>query len=156
MISSSSPLIYLSKINKLILLKNIFGEITITDAVKSEILFGDRKDSFAVMNAIEEGWIKIKNPRKYLDFNIDKAENSVINLAIEKKDSLIIDDAKGIRIAESLGISVVRTTSIIFNSIKKKLLTKKEAIELLKKLIEEGYYLSPRVYSVIIEKLMEK
>lgn len=153
MISNSSPLIFLSKIGKLILLKKLFNSIKIPESVKNEIIIEGKPDSLAIAESIKEGWIKIQNPKKELSFGVGKGENSAINLAIETKEPLIIDDALAVKIATSFNLEVLRTTSIIFLALKKKLLTKKEAIFLLNQLVKEGYYISPKYYSLLIEKL---
>lgn len=68
-VSNASPLIYLSKIGRLRILHDLFGVISIPDAVASEILRGkDLSDGFAsamdVEDAIETGWIKVEEPDK--------------------------------------------------------------------------------------------
>jgi len=54
-----------------------------------------------------------------LDFNLGKGENSAINLALDKKDTIIIDDAQAIKVIKSLNISYFRTTSLILLALKK-------------------------------------
>nr|QNO50484.1 hypothetical protein EGLMOMJH_00023 [Methanosarcinales archaeon ANME-2c ERB4] len=68
-VSNASPLIYLSKIGRLRILHDLFGVISIPDAVANEILRGkDLSDGFAsaidVEDAIETGWIKVEEPDK--------------------------------------------------------------------------------------------
>ncbi len=41
-------------------------------------------------------------------------------------------------------------------ALKKKLLNKKEAVDLINKLIDAGYYISPQYYSILITKLTYK
>ena len=64
-ISNASPLIYLSRIGRLRLLCDLFGVISIPDAVADEILRGkDLSDGFAsameVEDAIDTGWITVE------------------------------------------------------------------------------------------------
>ena len=155
MISNSSPLIFLSKINSLKLLKDLYNYITIPEAVKSEVLIKEKEGYSIIDKAIEDKWIMIENPKKILNLDLGKGENSAITLARENKDSLIIDDAVGIKVANSLNIGTIRTTTVIILAVKRKLLTKKQAISLINKLIENGYYISPRYYSLILTKLTE-
>ena len=68
-VSNTSPLIYLSKIGRLRILHDLFGAISIPDAVANEILSGkDLSDGFAsamdVKDAIGIGWIKVEEPDK--------------------------------------------------------------------------------------------
>ncbi len=153
MISDTSPLIFLSKIGKLELLKELFIKIKITNAVKEEIFIEGKTGSEAIGNAIESGWIIIESPKKEISFGFGPGEQTAISLAVENKDSLIIDDALAIKAAKSFDVNVLRTTSIIFLALSKNLINKKEALSLLNKLIENGYYISPKYYALIIEKL---
>ena len=62
-ISNSTPLIYLAKINKLDLLKSLFNEVFIPQEAKNEVvdkgkLLG-KKDAYLVEKAISEGWLKV-------------------------------------------------------------------------------------------------
>jgi len=153
MISNATPLICLAKINKLVLLKKLFRSIIIPESVKDEILIDDKPGYFAINEAIKEKWIKIVNPKNDPDLGLGKGENSAINLAKERKDKLIIDDAFAIKVAKAFNIDVIRTTTIIFKAIEKDIISKKQAISLINKLIEIGYYISPRYYSIILEKV---
>ncbi len=153
MISNSSPLIFLAKINQLQLLKKLFRNIIIPSNVEKEILIGDKPDSKSLFQAIKENWIKIENPKKEINLEIGKGEGSAINLAREKNDTLIIDDALGNKIANSFNIKTIRTTTIILMAVKSNFISKKEAIQLINKLIGLGYYISPKYYTSLLMKL---
>jgi|TARA_B100001971_G_C18186116_1_gene535725 predicted nucleic acid-binding protein len=126
MISNATPLICLSKMNQLNLLKELFKKITITTTVRDEVLVKDKEGYTLIEQAILGGWIKIQDPKNEINFEIDKGENTSINLARELKDKLILDDSRGIRIAKSLNITYMRTISIILLALQKKLLNKKQ------------------------------
>lgn len=153
MISNSSPLIFLSKINQLYLLKKLFGHLLIPISVKDEIILENKPDSIIISEAIQGGWIKVVDVKEKIPLGIKGGESSAINLAIERKDRLIVDDALAIKIAKSFGVETMRTTTIIFMAVKKKFITKKQAISLIDMLIESGYYISPNYYSAILKGL---
>lgn len=153
MICNSSPLIFLTKINKLELLKELFEKITIPEAVKKEVLVENKEEYNAIKRAIEEGWIVIENPKKYTNLGIGKGENSSLNLAKEKNEALIIDDLRAVKIAKSLNIEFIRTTDILLMALKRDLIKKEEIIKLFNELIKNKYYLSPRLYLEIIRKI---
>ena len=156
MICNSSPLIFLSKINQISLIKKLFGHIIIPEAVKEEILIEEKEGYDLIKIAINEELIKINNPSKNTDFKIGKGENAAINLAIEKKDSLIIDDAVAIKIANSFNVKTLRTTTLIFWAVEKKILTRKQAVNVLNKLLDFGYYIAPKYYAALLTKLIVK
>ncbi len=106
-ISNTSCLILLSKIQQLDLLKSLYNSIIITDTVKAE--FGENIPNF----------IKIKNPNqefsvKSLEQILDSGEASTIALALESKNSLVIlDDLKARKIAKNLGLKITGTLGIL-------------------------------------------
>ena len=151
MISNSSPLICLAKINQLELLKKLFQKIIITDEVKKEVLVFEKSGYKEVEMAIEEKWIIIENPKNNLDLKLGVGENSIISLASEKKDSLIIDDLKGIKISRSFNIPIFRTTDVIAMALDKNVINKKQAISLINMIMHNGYHISHYHYTKIIE-----
>lgn len=155
MISNSSPLIFLSKIGKLRLLKELFGNIIIPEKVRDEVIIEGKSEVLVIKKAISEEWIKIQNPKKELSLELGKGENSAINLAMGINQQLIIDDALAVKVAKSFNIGTLRATSVILSALKKRILSKKEAINSINSLIQAGYYISPKYYSLLIERLNE-
>ena len=102
MICNATPIILLAKLNKLELLKKLFNKIIIPEAVKKEVVIHGKPGYEIISKAIDNEWIKIENPKNNLDLGIGKGENAAINLAKEKNDKLIIDDAFAIKIIKSL------------------------------------------------------
>ena len=115
-IADASPLIVLQNIGRLSLLQNLFDKILITPEIETE--FGlDLPD-----------WIKVsevqdKTKLVLLNLNLDKGEASAIALCLEKAGSLlIIDEKKGRRIAQDLGLKIVGTLGIILKAKEKGLI----------------------------------
>ena len=153
MISNATALICLSKINKLDILKRIYSTILIPPAVKKEILFEEKEGYSSIKSAIESGWIKVVEPKKNIALGLGAGENQAISLAKEKKDKIILDDAVAIKAANAFGISILRTTTVIFTALDKNIINKKQALSLLNRLIENGYYISTKDYAVLVSKL---
>jgi len=153
MISDTSPIIFFAKIKRFDLLKSLYGQIIISKEVEDELLFGNKPDSELIKDAIKDGLIIVKSPLKNLNLSLGKGENSVINLANELNQPLIIDDSPGCKVAQSLNIEILRTTSVIFSAVKEKLINKKQALEIINKIIDKGYYISINYYKEIYNKL---
>lgn len=155
---NTSPIIDLSSINQISLLKKLFQKVFIPDAVKREVLSGG-KDSFGVREIKGEKWIKtqtIKNElaKKYLLTDIDDGEAEVIILAEELKASTIImDDRLGRKIAKLRGFNVIGTLRILVAAKEKGLIT--EIKPLIKKLKEVGFWISDDVYRAILKQAKE-
>ena len=147
MICNSTPLIHLAKINQLKLLKGLFNKVIIPEAVKDEVLVEGKPGYSIILGGINQGWIKIKNPKNNINFGRGKGENAAISLAKEENDTLIIDDTPAIRIADSLNVKYIRTTAVILLALKKKVINKIQSKNLIHKLAESGYYISSSVFS---------
>ncbi|MGE0587734.1 MAG: hypothetical protein AB7O48_04115 [Cyclobacteriaceae bacterium] len=99
-ISDTSCLILLDKIGELNLLNKVFGLITITRDISTEF------------NKALPDWFRIEDPvnktyQKILEASLDKGEASAIAYAIEQTNCLlIIDDFKGRKYAEQLGLKL--------------------------------------------------
>ena len=82
-VSDASPLIALSLIEKLYLLKELWGEIIIPEAVYKEVVIQGKGKPGALLaeNAIEDKWIKEKNSVKFLMSILDYGEAEAIVLS---------------------------------------------------------------------------
>ena len=153
MILDATALICLSKINKLDILKKVFSVVIIPSALKKEILIEGKEGYLRIYSAIKSGWIKVIDPRKIINLGLGEGETAAINLAIERKNSIMLDDAFAIKAAKAFNITILRTTTVIFIALKNKIISKAQALSILNQLIEDGYYISTRDYSVLISKL---
>ena len=106
-IADTSCLILLDNIGELELLKQLYQRITVTPEIAEEF---EKK---------LPNWISIASPsnktyQQILEVSIDRGEASAIALALEHKNCiLIIDDLKGRKFAEQVGITITGTLGII-------------------------------------------
>lgn len=109
-ISDTICLILLEKIGELHLLHKLFGTITTTNEVAEE--FGMPLPS----------WIELKQPvdknyQSIIGLSVDKGEASAIALALELTDCLlIIDDIKGRKLAQQLGLPIIGTMGVVVDA----------------------------------------
>jgi predicted nucleic acid-binding protein len=127
-ISNSSPLIALSKINKLFIFRELFGKIHIPDIVYTETVLqsNDGLQKENILQAIRDNRIIVQSPVSNRSFNraIDFGERAVFNLAFDKEaDLLIIDDKKARKEAKELGFRIVKTSSLLKYAEKKQLIS---------------------------------
>ena len=143
-VSNSCPLIHLVKIDRLNLLKELFGEVTIPLEVKLEVVDRGKDegmaDAFLIETEIENGWIAVnrENDKKMKEIaesaGIDIGEASAIMLAKNKKCPVLIDDLAARRFAAGLGLSVVGSIGILIKSRRTHKISRTEALEALDKL----------------------
>lgn len=153
MISNATPLIFLSKIDQLDLLRKLFRKVIIPEAVKEEILIEDKPGAEKIQKGLNSGWIMVINPKALLPLNLGKCETAAISLAKERKDTLCLDDARAIKAAKVYNIPIIRTTTIIVIAVQKKVITFTQAQQLLNNLIQADYYIKPAEYALLFSKL---
>lgn len=109
-ITDTSCIIQLDLIGELELLNKIYGVVTVTPEIASEY------------NKQLPEWFEILEPnnKKYqqiLENSLDKGEASAIALALEHINSLVVlDELKGRKIAEKLGLKVTGTLGILIEA----------------------------------------
>ncbi len=157
-ISNTSPLIYLSKIGQLELLRDMFETVSVPAAVVDEILRGkDLPDGFAsameVEDAVDLGWIVVEEPeteehdlaeRYSRDPGIHQGESEV--LAMGHRFNLLLLDDSGARIfAKALGFDMVGTIGIILQAYDVELISFIEFKRLLEDLEYYDFWLHPHL-----------
>jgi len=141
-ISDSACLIALDRIGKLSILKSLYQQILIPEAVYKE--FGKSID-----------WINIQrvntpNLVRTLQTQLDFGESEAIALALEKDNTtLILDDKKARRIAEELGMKIIGTIGILLKA--KKASHIKQVKPLLDQLNDVDFRISDSLYRKALE-----
>lgn len=106
-ISDTSCFIILSKIEKLDLLKSVYGQIVTTSDIVEE--FGEQLPDWIIIEHVAD-----KSRQRILELQIDRGESSAIALALETQNcTLILDDFKARKIAQQLGITITGTIGVI-------------------------------------------
>ena len=148
-IVNSTPIIALIGINQLDILKSLYNEIIIPEAVYNEISVKDSK----ILDNID--WIHIKPisnvaAKETFISSLHDGEVEVMILAKElSSDVIIIDDGLARRHAKYLGLNITGTIGVllkakndgVINSIK----------PLMDDLINEGFYISNTVYTDVLQ-----
>ena len=152
-IVNSTPIIALSSIDSLNLLKEIYGAVIIPNAVKLEI--GVKSKSKAQNQLVmSSDWVQSKEiqniaQKRTFKTQLHDGEVEVMILGQElNADLLVIDDYMAREYAKYLGFNVVGTLGILLSAKSKGLVDKVKP--LLDKLIVNGIYISTRLYSDIM------
>ncbi|MEM4609977.1 MAG: DUF3368 domain-containing protein [Thermoproteota archaeon] len=166
-VSNASPLIWLSKIGKLLLLKKLFGEVLIPEEVYKEAvekgLEEGFSDAFVIKESVENGWIKIvkldeqgeRLCRKIMEHasEIHLGEAQAIILARENKMLLLIDESSGRAFAEAMGLKARGTLYIIVEALKKGFLDKSNAKETVLTLASKGFRIEPELLARLLREI---
>ena len=155
MISDAAPIIFLSKIGKLGLLKKLFKEIIIPRAVQTEVLVEGKPGYAVIKEALAQQWITVRRPQKILELSLGPGESEAISLAREIKKPLLLDDAYAIKAAKMYEIETMRTTTVLFLAVHQKIISPTDLILLINELVKAGYYIRPREYAFLLSKIQE-
>lgn len=161
-VSNSTSLIYLGKLNKLFLLKKFFNKVFIPQAVFEEVVVvgkkGNHIDAILVEEAIKEGWILVKETNdlpQLKEFGIDKGEMEAISLSLKLGAPILLDQTHARIAAQAVGLKPHGTLFVLLKALKKNLLNFDEFLDSLEQLIQTGFRLDQEVYLQAIKKARE-
>ncbi len=152
-VADASPLIGLVKINRLGLLRRLAKEIWIPREVWTELIDngGDRPE-VAELAAFLSGAVQDIDPVQARRFSrqVDPGESAAVALATANPGCLLlIDDAAGRRLAESLGVRCVGVGGLLLRA-KRAGLVPSLTIEM-SALRAHGYYLGDKVTNELLK-----
>ena len=145
MICNTTPMIALSSIGKINLLKEVFSTVTLPKAVIDEIEVGGKVD---VPNFRDFDWLQIvpniTSIENRLLYQLDYGERQVVLNALElNADLVLIDDRVARNIAEHLGLRVKGTLGVLVSAKRKGLIT--SFIDMALEMKENGIYFSEKL-----------
>nr|MDO8082869.1 DUF3368 domain-containing protein [Candidatus Freyarchaeota archaeon] len=164
LVFNATPLIYLSKVSLIEKLEELPEKKYLPQSVYDEVVTKGKElglaDALKVDKLIKEDVIEIKSPSdygftKHLLGNprIHFADAEVLSLTKELHAIALIDDEESRAIADLEKISNHGTVYLLFCFLRKAIITKKEFMDKLNKMIEEGWRCSTELYSKIIMAL---
>jgi hypothetical protein len=148
-VSNSNPLIGLEQIGQLDLLRHLFQEVLIPEAVAAEI-------GPAVAS---RPWIRsrpLAGPPKAETLRpaLGPGEREALSLAVEVRASaLLVDDRPARRIARDLGLAIIGTAGVLLVAKERGLVA--EVRSHLEALLAQRFFLSARVWELILRKAGE-
>lgn len=155
-VSDTTPLISLMKLNHLEILKDLYNEIYIPNAVYKEIEFGKNKKYYKDLSLIK--WINIVEILNKDELNflkpLDSGEAEAIILAKElKSDLIIIDEKIGRYYANNAHLKVTGTLGILLKAKRLGLII--ELKPLLNELTSKGVWIERSLIQEVLMKADE-
>ncbi len=158
LILDATPLIHLIKAGFGHYFEKLSIELFTTDEILKEIRVDeDLFENVTIKDLIKSGNIKIKNPKKIRKIvkGTHIGEVSVISLAEETDSIAVIDDRLARAYGKSLNLTVVHSTFLVFRALKKKVIDKRRAIDIINTMIDNGWRCDITSYKEIIAKIEE-
>jgi uncharacterized protein len=155
-VSNTTPLISLLKLDRLEILNKIYSEICIPSAVYNEIEAGRDKPFYRDLSKID--WIKIieiqnQNALKYF-LDLDSGEAEAIVLATEiKADLIIMDEKLGRFHAKHADLKVTGIIGVLIKAKQQGIIT--EIKPLLSELIEKNIWIGDKLMNEILTQTGE-
>lgn len=154
-VCNSSPLIHLARIGELEILRDIFDEVLVPEAVYRECVIEgrDRDDASKIKTASWICIVGIKNIelKKALNTSLDEGESEAIVLALQKKvDIILLDDYDAREYARIYGLKITGTIGVL---LKAKYMGRISSLSnILENLKETGFWLNENLrYQILRE-----
>jgi predicted nucleic acid-binding protein len=154
-ISDSSSLIMVARLERLDLLTNLFQQIYIPQRVAEEITA--KEDSvarevlshpaFAVVTSTDHSLLTL------LDGTLDYGEAEALTLAQEKQLLLLIDEKKGRKIAKNMGLKIIGLLGVLLLNQRRGHIPQTEALDLLEQIKRMDFRLSAKLESDFLQQL---
>lgn len=159
-ISDTTPIISLIKINRLDLLEKLFAEVLIPEAVYRELttnaLFENEAKIVKTSSFLKTSSVQNRKSLQLLQAvsGLDDGESEAIILADElKSDVLIMDERKGRKVAEKLGIKITGTVGVLLQSYSENMISSDEIKTYLDQLKNSNIRLSESLIQKALEML---
>lgn len=150
LVVDAGPLIALSRVIDLSLLRDIFGQVWLTQTVLAECTVRpDRPEGTSILAAVKAGSLKVRpDTPTDRDWDLDPGEAGAIAAALALQARVLMDDRAGRKVANDLGLRIVGTLGVL---VRAKQLGRLALIRpLVEQLVASGYFLS---MSVVAEAL---
>lgn len=148
-VANAGPLIALAKIGRFNLLRSLYGQLHIPPAVRDEVVTSERgrpgAEEVDTAAWIHEVDVRDVTAIQLLRERLDAGESEAIVLAIQlAADVLLIDEARGRRVAEARGLNKTGTIGTLIAAKKRGLVP--EVSPLLDDLRTAGFRMSEDLY----------
>ena len=160
-VADASPLIHLSKIGRLGLLKRLYDTVLIPKGVWEEVVAQakGRPGASEVERGIAEGWIKVAKvsvPKTLQTEGTFGADGEVIALAEKRHLPLILNDRAVAAIARTHGVRVVWLTQALIDAVEKSEVSSGEASAILRELVRAGLRIRSEVLAEVFHLIEER
>ena len=159
-VSDTTPLISLLKIDCIDLLEKLFGQVLIPQAVFKE-LTADERFKLEADQISGKQFIMVKAVQNSESANIlkratglDQGESEAIVLTDElNADVLLMDEAKGRAVSSQMGLKIMGTIGILMAAYEEKEMTADEVKWCIEGLQNAGRHISQKHYQMLMDKL---
>ncbi len=154
-VSDTSSLIILTKLERLALLESLFEKVFIPKRVEQELATKEDGVYQAIINNPLFEIVECKDTEliKLLDDILDYGESEALALAKERQLILLIDEKKGRKIAKNMGVKIIGFLGILLLNYRHGRLSKEEIVSILYHTNKLNFRLSEKLKQDFFDKL---
>lgn len=151
-VSDSGPIIAYSRIGRMDILRRLFGQVVVLNAVYEELVTrGAGRPGDAEVR--RSSWIQrreVKNPKGVEEFStsLHRGEREAIVLANEIGIPLLIDERRGRRTAEDMGVVVIGSLAVLAEGHREGII--EDTSSLVQDILDSGYWINPDVIETFL------
>ena len=159
-IADTTPVITLIKLQQLNFLEKLFGSVMIPSAVYDELTnnprFEKEAETVRKCNFLKCCEVIDRQSIKFLReiVGLDAGESEAIALSDEQSaDLLVIDERKGRKAAQKLGLKITGTIGILIQAFDKGLISKSEILSCVEKLRDSDIRIGEQLLNFVVEHI---
>ena len=157
-VSDTTTLIVLGKLDRYDLLENLFTKVYIPQEVLQEVSkkSDGTYEKIVSHHLFERKYISNLTLFWLLDGILDRGESEAIVLAKEMNLILLIDEKKGRVVAKNMGLDIIGLLGILILNVKKKNISKDEAVAVLEEIKDIKFRVSKRLKESFLAAINQK
>jgi uncharacterized protein len=157
-ICNATPLINFAAINRLDILKEVFGQVIIPQAVYDETTVSGFFWSQFILQAVTSEWLQVRtisNIDPIISPELDDGEREAIALALEMGiHKILLDERDARKVAQSIGLRLIGTLGILLLAKEKHIIP--EIKPLLDAMIDVAqYWVNQNLYEQVLRQTGE-
>lgn len=159
-VSDSTVLIFLGKLDRLHLLRRVYPEVSVPERVFEEVVVDGKergeRDAHIVEEAVEDGWIRVRevNVRPEVErFGLEAGESEALSLALERGvETVLVDEGSVREVASVLDLVPRGTLFFLLRALKVGRMDFDGYLEALEGLVGAGFYMSDELYLAAVKR----
>jgi len=159
-VSDTTPIISLMKIEQLDLLEKLFKRVKIPVAVYQELTTNQKfkQEAELIKGKVFIDVVEVEDTKSVSILQratgLDKGESEAIVLAEEiKANLLLMDERKGRLVAKQMGNQITGTLGVIINAYEENLITAEVTLQCFEQLKNSGIRISDSLYNSLIDRV---
>lgn len=157
-VADASPLIFLGKIQRLVLIRRVLGDdVVVPQQIREEVLARplDHAESVELHRFLAAARVeRVDSPRAFAA-GMSRADNAAMTLAVRRKAGLLLTDDRTVRrLAAVEGIRPLGTLGVLLPALRRGLMDRAEVRRLIDDLVRShGFRIGVELYAAVLREI---